>query len=82
MSGIIRDLRRRRHVAHLCQLGDRAVDELLQEIGAERSCMTAIEMKLKRYSGLDRDVIVAAGADRLEACEIRDGLVVVDGGRQ
>ena len=80
MIGSIRDIRRRRHVAHLCRLGDRAVDELLREIGAERSCMTAIEMKLERYSGLDRGVIAAARADRLDAREIRDGLVEIEGG--
>ena len=61
----IRDLRRRRHVAHICRLGDRAVDELLLEIGAERSCMTAIDMKLERYAKLDRGVIAAGGGNRL-----------------
>ena len=61
----LRDLRRRLHVGHLHYLGPRAVDEILLEIGAEFSCMTAIEMKLERYSGLERAVVVAVGADRM-----------------
>ncbi len=63
-AGIIRDLRRRRHVERLHELGPRALDELLIEIGAERSCLTSMEMTLERYSGLSRDVIAAVDGDR------------------
>ena len=63
--GVVRDLRRQRHVERLHRLGPRVLDELLQEIGAERSCMTSIEMKLERYAKLDRGVIAAGGSNRL-----------------
>ena len=66
----VRDLRRQRHVERLHRLGPRVLDELLQEIGAERFCMTAIEMKLERYAGLDRDVVAAVGGNRLPRTSI------------
>ncbi len=59
-----RDLRRRLHVERLHRLGPRALDELLLEIGAEMSCLTAIETRLERYAGLDRGVVAAVGGDR------------------
>ncbi len=76
-SGIVRDLQRRRHVEWLHELGPRALDELLIEIGAESSCLTAIEMKLARYASLNRRVVEA-----LDGCELRMPLAVVDGGRR
>ena len=62
-----RDLRRRDHVERLHRLGPRVLDELLLEIGAARSCLTAIETTLERYAGLSQDVIAAADGDRFPA---------------
>ena len=54
------------------RLGPRVLDELLQEMGAERFCMTAIEMKLERYARLGRDVVTAVGAGRPAAPPIHE----------
>ncbi len=64
------DLRFRRQVERVHRLGPRAVGELLQEIGADRSCLTAIETALERYTGLDCDVVAAGGANHLPAVPI------------
>ena len=60
---IVADLKFRRQVKHLHQLGPRAVGELLAEIGAERSIMTLIDQKIDTYATLDPKVLEATGGD-------------------
>ncbi len=66
----IRDIRRQRHVQHLHRLGPRIFDELLQEIGAERSCMTMIETRLERFAALNQEQVTALEADRFPSAAI------------
>ncbi len=69
-STAIRDVRRRHHVERVCDLGNRVVDELLKEIGAEHFCMTSIEIKLEQFARLDRDVVAALGAGQFPVTPI------------
>ena len=66
-----------RQVRHLHQLGERALLELMIElVGTDDNLMFDLQVLLDRYGNLTPEMI-----DRLDAREIRDGLVVVDGGR-
>ena len=62
--GILADLRRQRHVQKLHRLGPRVLDELLVEIGAERSITTLVERKIEKYAALDIDTLELVGGDR------------------
>jgi hypothetical protein len=71
-------LRRQRLVRHLHQLGERAVAELLAELGVERSIGTIIDEKLLRFSRLDPATLKALGAERIPPVPIH---AVGNGGR-
>ena len=58
---IVADMKFRRQVERLHGLGPRAIAELLAELAAERSIMTAIDQKLATYVSIDPEVIGAAG---------------------
>lgn len=60
----IRDRRFERNVARLCELGPRAVGELLAELGASSLRMTEIEATLARYARLDPVVVRDLDGDR------------------
>ena len=60
---VVADLRFRRQVQRLHQLGPRATAELLAEIGAERGIGTIIDQKLDTYVELNPAAIEAAGGD-------------------
>ncbi len=62
-ADVVADLRFRRQVERLHELGPRATAELLAEIGAERSIMTVIDRKLDCYTEIDPEAIEAAGGD-------------------
>ena len=67
-----------RQVRHLHQLGERSLLELFIEfIGADDNLMFDLQILLDRYARLTPEMI-----DRLDGREIRDGLVVVEGGRR
>ena len=71
-------LRLGRQVHHLHQLGERAVLELLIEfVGIDDGLMFDLRILLDRYANLTPEMI-----DRLDGREIRDGLIVVEGGRR
>lgn len=57
------DWRFERHVAQVCELGPRAVCELLRELGAHSLRMTEIEATAARYAAMDPDSLYAVGAD-------------------
>ena len=61
---IVADMKFRRRVQRVHQLGDRVFGEMLAEIGAERGIQTIIDEKLKKYADLDPEVLEAAGGDR------------------
>ena len=79
--GAIPDLTRirfGRQVRHLHQLGERTLLEFMIEfVGADDNLMFDLQVLLDRYNRLTPKMI-----DRLDAREIRDGLIVVDGGRR
>ena len=60
-------LRRQHLVQQLHRLGERAVDELLAEIGAAHGIEANIIERLERYAALDRRTLAALGVDRLAA---------------
>ena len=60
---VIADLRRQRHIRKHHRLGPRVLDELLVEIGVERSITTVIERKVEAYAELEREIFEAAGSD-------------------
>ncbi len=69
-----------RQVRHLHQLGERSLLELFIEfVGIDDNLMFMfdLELLLDRYANLTPEMI-----DRLDAREIRDDLVVVEGGRR
>ena len=59
---VVADMRFRRQVLRLHQLGPRVTAELLAEIGAERGIRTLIDLKLAIYAELDPEVIKAVEA--------------------
>lgn len=63
-AGTIRDLRRKRHVAHLHTLGPRSLDEFLIEFGAAYSLTTAIENALEQWAKLSPEAVAAAGGNQ------------------
>ncbi len=66
-----------RQVHHLHQLGERALLELFIEfVGIDDNLMFDLQFLLDRYSNLTPEMI-----DHLDAREIRDDLIVIDGGR-
>ena len=71
-ADVIADLRRQRHVRKLHRLGPRVLDELLVEIGAERSITTIIERKIERYAGLDPEALATIGGDGFCPVSIRE----------
>ncbi len=66
-AGIIRDLRRRRHVLRLCREWPRAMVEIIDEIGAKSGRTTAIEQRIEhRVQLLDAGLVdQVGGADRI-----------------
>ena len=68
-----------RQVRHLHRLGERAVlDELLIEfVGIDDGLMFDLQVLFDRYGRLTPEMIY-----RLDGREIRDDLVVVEGGRE
>ena len=58
-------LRRRHLVRHLHALGERAVDELLIELGRAHGIADDILTRLEGYGRLDRNTVAALGADRM-----------------
>ena len=67
-----------RQVRHLHQLGERSLLELFIEfIGADDNLMFDLQILLDRYARLTPEMI-----DQLDGREIRDGPVVVEGGRR
>ena len=69
---VVADLRRRRHVQQVHQLGDRVFGELLAELGAERGIMTIIDQKLAHYAGLDPESLEATGGDKFWPAPLRE----------
>ena len=67
-----------RQVHHLHQLGERALLELFIEfVGIDDNLLFDLQVLLDRYANLTPEMI-----DRLDAREIRDDLIVIDGGRR
>ncbi len=58
---VVADLKFRRQVEHLHDLGPRVVGELLAEIGAERSIMTLIDRKIDTYAALKPEALKSTG---------------------
>lgn len=69
---IVADLRFRRRVLRLHNLGARAVGEMLAELGAERGIQTIIDQKLDTYTELDPGMIEAVGGDDFWPAPIRE----------
>ena len=80
-GGAIPDLARirlGRQVRHLHRLGERALLELFIEfVGIDDNLLFDLQLLLDRYGNLTPEMI-----DRADAREIRDGLVVVEGGQR
>ena len=77
-TAFIREIAFHHHVDHLHRLGERALLEFLIEfVGIDDNLMFDLQLLLDRYSNLTPEMI-----DRLDAREIRDDLVVIDGGRR
>ncbi len=67
-----------RQVRHLHRLGERSLFELLIEfVGADDALMFDLQLLLDRYAQLTPEMI-----DRLDAREIRDDFIVIEGGRR
>ncbi len=64
VADLVDDLRLHRQVEKLCQLGPRAVGELLVEIGEQRSCRTFIDQRLEAYNRLDPKTVNAVAGDQ------------------
>ena len=60
---VVADLRFRRQVQRLHQLGPRVLGEYLAELGVERDIGTIIDRKLDTYAELDPETLQAAGGD-------------------
>jgi hypothetical protein len=58
------DLRFRRAVERLHQLGPRPLYEMLVELGASRLIRSEIERQVERYAALDLDILRQLGGDR------------------
>ena len=69
-------LRRQRQVELICRT-PRLVFELLDEIGRHHGLGEDIDRRLDRYSGLDRNILVAVGGDRFPSSPVR----AIGGGR-
>ncbi len=71
-------IRLARQVRHLHHLGERPLFELLIEfVGIDDNLMFDLQVLLDRSANLTPEMI-----DQIDAREIRDGLVVVEGGRR
>ena len=71
-------VRMTRQVHHLHQLGERSLLEILTEfVGIDDNLIFDLGLLLDRYARLTPEMI-----DRLDGREIRNDLVVVEGGRQ
>ncbi len=60
---VVADLQFRRNVERLHRLGERALYELLTEIGEQRLCRTFIEQRVRRYAEIDPDHLAALDGD-------------------
>ncbi len=61
---VVADLRFRRQIQKLHDLGPRPIAEFLGELGAERSIRSIIDRKLERYAALDPKALEATnGSD-------------------
>ena len=69
-------LRQQRAVERLCKI-PRLVAELLDEIGRYHGIEDDIAARLRRYAGVDPDLLAALGADRFPASPMR----LVEGAR-
>ena len=75
---IIREIAFHRQVGHLHRLGERTLLEfLIKFVGVDDNLMFDLQVLLDRYANLTPEMI-----DRLDAREIRDDFVVIDGERQ
>ncbi len=67
-----------RQVRHLHRLGERALLEFMIEfVGIDDNLMIDLRLQLDRYSRLSSEMI-----DLLDAREIQDDLIAIDGGRR
>ena len=60
----INALQRQRNIRAVHDLGRRAFDELLIEIGTEFGITAFINQKIERYAGLDPEAVRLVGGDR------------------
>ena len=81
LGDVVADLTRARlgrQVRHLHRLGERSLLELLIEfVGTDDNLMFDLRVLLDRYAKLTPEMI-----DQLDAREIRNDLIVVEGGRR
>jgi hypothetical protein len=59
VEDLVDRLRFQRQVEKLHALGQRAVGELLAEIGEQRACRTFIDQRLETYAALDPELVKA-----------------------
>jgi hypothetical protein len=60
-ASLTRDLRLQRDCQRLCELGPRAVFELLAEIGRAHLIRTDIEQRAAAFAAIDPDLLEALG---------------------
>ncbi len=60
---LVADMKFRRQVLRLHNLGPRAVGELLAEVSAERGIRTVVDQKLSRYATIESEALEATGGD-------------------
>ncbi len=60
---VVADLQFRRNVERLHRLGERALYELLTEIGEQRLCRTYVEQRVRRYAEINPDHLAALDGD-------------------
>ncbi len=61
---IVSDMRFRREVKRLHELGPRVLAECLGELAAERGIRVIVERKIDKYAELDPEALQATGGDR------------------
>jgi hypothetical protein len=64
VEDLVDRLRFQRQVEKLHALGQRAVGELLAEIGEQRACRTFIDQRLETYAALDPELVKAIEGDK------------------
>ncbi len=71
---LVSNLKFRRRVQQVHQLGDRVLGEFLAEIGAERGIQTVIDKKLDTYIEIEPESLEATGGDKFWPVPIREVL--------